>query len=228
MALRVGGRTCSSVRRFDREDVFLERVAGVGAHANSGEVLGQTNATRQRNAARKAQGRVNAARWYELRCQGWSSRRIAKHFGVAESTVSQGILRVYEETKPNAADIERTRAEQLEALQVRKAFWFKKLHAAKGNLEDAERCDRSLHRVFEREAKLTGIDTPVTEKIALEVTAGIASPSKAREAMRSAFGGVGPGGITSGPGAVDDLERVGPDGGERPRVGDPRKEPPAT
>jgi hypothetical protein len=189
--------------------------------------LGQTNATKALNARRRAQGRTNANRWYELRCQGWSNRRIAKHFGIAESTVSQGILRVYEETKPDAADIERTRAEQLEGLKVRKAYWFKKLLKCGDNLEDAERCDRSLHRVFEREAKLTGIDTPVTEKIALEVTAGIASPAKAREAMRSAFGGIGPG-DSVGSDAGNDLEGVGADGGERARAGDPGEKPPAT
>lgn len=123
--------------------------------------MGQTPATRRHNASRKVQGRLNLEKWLRLKARDWSNAEIARKYGIAESTVSQAITRYLEKHPPPGIEKEREKANLV--LDVRQWGWLDQFDKArrKSDTEAMERCDRSLHRVAERRARLNGTDTPV-------------------------------------------------------------------
>lgn len=183
--------------------------------------MGQSSGTKKYNASRRAKGRLAVEAWVKLKARNWSNAEIARRCGVSESAVGQGLSRYYE-TRP-IPGAEEVRAQETVKLDIRERRVTAALLEHIGDVEAHARFDRRLQEIAERRAKLLGLDTPVAEKINLEVTAGIASPAKAREAMRSAFGGIGP---ADGSDAGDDPQGLGADAEQRARSPHPGEEPP--
>lgn len=121
--------------------------------------MGQGPGTQRINAQRKAAGKERAEKWFKLRARCWSNSEIARHFGVAESTVSQAITRYMNTPIEGLETVRRIENQKLDASEKRVRQTMES-----GDLTDSEhvvRCEHQLLRIRERRAKLNGIDMPV-------------------------------------------------------------------